>query len=55
MLLTLLIISIIVYIVAKILTDRTIKEIEQLHSSEDDNIEIERWTIDEFNIPEKKQ
>lgn len=40
MLLTLLIISIIVYIVAKVLTNKTINEIEKLQSSNDEEVKL---------------
>lgn len=53
--LILLIIFTIVYIIAKILTDKTIKEIEKLHSSDGDDKEVKWWILNEFNLPEPKK
>jgi septation ring formation regulator EzrA len=39
-LLTLLIISIVVYVVAKVLTNKTINEIEKLQSSNDEEVKL---------------
>jgi hypothetical protein len=39
-LITLYIISIVVYIVAKVLTNKTINEIEKLHSSNDEEVKL---------------
>jgi septation ring formation regulator EzrA len=39
-LLTLLIISVVVYVVAKVLTNKTINEIEKLQSSNDEEVKL---------------